>query len=430
MEHVKPFRIAETLVLCLAVVFVIMGTYAKSFGDPAYSRLATVYSLTEDGTWYIDRPLDQEANRFEQGTIDKVQVNGRILSSKPPVLPLLMTGEYVVLRALFGLDLNDPEDTNEIIRLLTMTLVGVPYILTLVFFLKTLYMVVEDPLARLVLFFCAAFCTQLWGYSININNHVPGACLTVIAVYIALGIVLGGQAPTAWRFFAFGFCGGLVPTIDTPATIFVFLAGVALLVKHPGKTLLWTGLGAVVPLGVHAGIMYATTGSPLPVQTREELYLYRGSYWRHPIQIDALNEPKSTYLFHMTVGRNGLFALFPILLVGPAALVRALLRRDMPYRGPILVGGLGFLILTLYYLFRTNNYGGEAYGFRWYIVAMPMLLLMGAPLLATVRRRWEWIFVGLLIGVSFYSAWECTQSPWAANGEWTDRFFGPSYYYK
>jgi len=100
----------------------------------------------------------------------------------------------------------------------------------------------------------------------------------------------------------------------------------------------------------------------------------------------------------------------------------------MPYRGHILAGALGFVILTFYYLFKTNNYGGEAYGFRWFIVAMPVLLLMGAPILANLRARWKWLFVVVMIAISFYSAFECARSPWGANNAWTCRLFlGPSY---
>jgi len=54
-------------------------------------------------------------------------------------------------------------------------------------------------------------------------------------------------------------------------------------------------------------------------------------------------------------------------------------------------------------------------------------LLMAAPLLEAIRARWKWVFVGLMIGVSFYSGWECSKSPWGANREWTCRFLGPSY---
>jgi len=116
------------------------------------------------------------------------------------------------------------------------------------------------------------------------------------------------------------------------------------------------------------------------------------------------------------------------LLVGVASTVRSLCWRKPPYRAHILVGALGFIILTAYYLLKTNNYGGEAYGFRWYIVAMPVLLLMGAPILAGLRARWKWLFVCVMMGVSFYSAFECAKSPWGANRAWTSTLFlGPSY---
>jgi hypothetical protein len=428
---VRPFMIVEMLILCCAAVFVLLGTFSRSNGDAANSRLATVLSLTEDGTWYIDRPLDREPNRFEQGTIDKVMVTvdgqPRMLSSKPPMMPLIMTAEYVVMNKLFGLDLNDEEDTQQIIRWMSIFTIGIPYLLTLIFFLKILELYMPDSLTRLILLFSLAFCTQLWGYSTNINNHVPGACCTVIALYFALSLVTGRRSAKAWRFFAFGLAGGLVPTLDMPATVFVFLAGLFLLQKFPGKTLLWTSLGAAVPLGIHFAIMIATTGAPVPVQTRDELYKYRGAYWRHPIQVDALAEPKGEYLFNMTFGRSGVFALYPVLMLGVAAALRALVRRDMPYRRELLTAAAGFVVMSLYYVLKTNNYGGEAYGFRWFIAAMPVLLLMGAPIVRKLRARWEWIFIGLMIGISFYSAWECTGTPWAANQEWTKRFLGPTY---
>ena len=423
----RDFHIVERLILAVAVVFAVWGASTYSGGDTANSRLATVVGLAKYGTWYIDRPADEEPIRFEQRTIDKVVVNGRILSSKPPMLPLLMTAEYLVLNRTFGWDLDYEEDTHKIVRMMTMTLIGFSYVAAVVFFAKTIYLLVSDPLMRLLGVYCLAFCTQLWGYSTNINNHMPATGMLVVALYFALGLGSGKLTPRGWRFFVFGLTGGLVATLDMPATIFVFLAGLYLLAKYPAKTLVWVGLGAAIPVGVHTGIMIAVTGSPLPVQMRPELYLSEASYWRNPRGIDALNEPKLTYLFHITFGRCGLFSLYPILFTGMVATLRALVRRKMPYRGYVLTGALGFFILTAYYVLRTSNYGGEAYGFRWFMVAMPVLLLMGTPVLATIRARWKWYFVAAMIGISFYSAWECSRTPWRSNQEWPCRFLGKCY---
>lgn len=419
--------IIEWLVISIAAVFVILGTYGRSLGDTANSRLATVLSLTKHGTWYIDRPPGERPNYFEERTIDKVLVKGRLLSSKPPMLPLMMTGEYWLLNKVFGWDLEHRRDRAPIIRTLSMTLIGLSYVVVIVFFAKTLLLFVTDETTRAVALFSLAFGTQLWGYSTHINNHVPAAAMVVISLYLTLTLGRGKKTPKAWRFFFFGLAGGLVPTLDMPAGVFVLIAGLYLLNKFPKQTLTWALLGASIPLATHLAITVSVTGSPLPVQMRGELYMYEAAYWRNPRGIDALNETKATYLFHILVGRSGLFSLFPILLSGVAASLRALYKKDMALRGPILAGALGFLVLTLYYVVGTDNYGGEAYGFRWYIVAMPVLLMMGAPLLATVRARWKWIFISLMVGVSFYSAWECSVHPWGANQQWTCRFLGTSY---
>ena len=425
--HARDVHIFERLLTGVVVIFAVWGASVYSGGDTANSRLATVVSLHKHGTWYIDRPLDEAPIRFEQRTIDKVVVNGRLLSSKPPILPLLMTGEYLLLNKAFGWDLEDEYDRNRIVRFMTVTLIGFAYVAAVVFFAKILRMFVADPLTRIMLLFCLAFCTQLWGYSHNINNHVPAAGMLVVALYFALGVGSGKLAPRPWRFFAFGLAGGLAITLDMPAAIFVFLAGLYLLAKHPARTLTWAVLGAAIPIGTHCAIMISVTGSPLPVQMRKELYLSEASYWRSPRGIDALNESKWTYFFHITFGRCGLFSLYPILFAGLMASLRALVSKKVPNRGYILAGALGFCILTAYYVLRTNNYGGEAYGFRWYIVAMPVLLLMAPPIISNLRIRWKWYFMAVMIGISFYSAWECSCRPWGANHEWTCRFLGPSY---
>ena len=77
-------------------------------GTSATSRLATVWSLTRHHTFYIDRPAGEAPNPFEQRTVDKAMANGRLISTKPPILPLLMTGEYIVMRKLLGWQLERP----------------------------------------------------------------------------------------------------------------------------------------------------------------------------------------------------------------------------------------------------------------------------------------------------------------------------------
>jgi len=89
-------------------------------------------------------------------------------------------------------------------------------------------------------------------------------------------------------------------------------------------------------------------------------------------------------------------------------------------------GALAFAILTAYYVLKTNNYGGVAYGFRWHLASAPVLLAMSLPLLQSLRAKWMAGVLCALLAVSAYSAWECYQDPWTKDTEWTARlFYGP-----
>jgi len=61
------------------------------------SRYSTMIALVEQGTPYIDG-VD-----LAKRTMDKVRVNGRDLSTKPPVLSVIGAGIYYVLHNAFGL---------------------------------------------------------------------------------------------------------------------------------------------------------------------------------------------------------------------------------------------------------------------------------------------------------------------------------------
>ena len=417
----------EAIIILTAAVLALLGLRTVFAGDALNSRLATVYSLTHDGTWCIERPLDRPPNPFEQRTIDKVEVHGRLLSSKPPVLPLLMSGEYLLMHWAVGWDLDQPTHLKPIAQAMIGTFVALPYVLGLIAFAGILGFLTEKSSRRIFVLAALAFATQFSSYAPQMNNHVPAAGMMLIALYLAIGLGTGRLKPRAWRFALFGCAASLVFAIEIPLTIYVALPGLWLLWRFPRQALLWGGLGALPVLTVHFGIMTVLTGSPLPVQISKDPFLFESSYWRQPMGIDALNEPKLTYLFHMTVGRHGTFLLYPILLIGLAGLWHAARYRDTRWRAPVLAGALAFAILTMYYLTGTNNYGGAAYGFRWHIGSMPVLLLMGVPFLQNLRRGWLWVLLAALLAVSAYSAWECYQTPWGVDQEWTSRLlFGPS----
>lgn len=424
---------AAYAIIAVAFLLSCVGAFFSSQGDLASSRLATVYSLTQHGTWYIDQP----DNPFTPNTIDKVVVRGdesdgimrggRMISSKPPVMPLMMTGIYLVAHAVAGWELTNERDADALTVLTTIVLVGGAFLLALIFFLKTLNLFDLTPGQKLFLLAALAFGTQLAGFSITISNHLPAAGALTVALYFALGQITGKHTPDAWRFAAFGFFGALVPTLDMPAGIYVAAAGIGLLISFPRQALRWCVIAGLAPLAVHFVATWYATGAFVPVQMRETTYMYETAYWRHPLGIDALSEPKLTYLFHTTFGRCGVFLLFPVLLLGPIGALLSSRPENVILKRCALAGLVAFLILVAYYVKSTNNYGGESYGFRWYIASMPVLLLMAIPAVMRTNRTWKWAIVCAMFLVSMYSTLECAYVGWESGKEWSSKIFGPAY---
>lgn len=422
MERIARGMACASVVLAAALVF--WGLRTVYVNDNAYSRLATVYAIVHQGTWFIDEP----GNPYGPLTVDKVKVDGRMLSSKPPVMPLAMTALYVPLQPLTGLSLADPADLKALLQLYTIIFCILPFLVMLLLFERTLRLLDVPAWPRAALLAALALGTQHLGFAPQLNNHTPGAALCVGAIYAGLALFLRKAPPAPWRFALFGLLGGLTHAVDLPLTIFIAALGLALLARFPRQTILWGGLGMAGPLAVHFGVLYLSSGMPLPVQMRKELYLYENSPWRFPVGIDGLNEPKSVYAFHLLIGRHGTFLLFPVLAFGVFAAAVALIRRGMPHRGLVLAAAVSVVALFAYYIKGTNNYGGAAYGFRWAMGAMPVLLLMAGPWLGQVRARRLWVLFLAALAVSIGSSIECYRQPWSTDQEWTARWlFGPSF---
>lgn len=421
----RSARAAEACILLLALLMCLAGLRTVVLGDNAASRLATAWSLVHAGTWFIDEPApDGRANPFNPLTVDRVEIDGRMISTKPPLLPLAITALYAAAHAGAGLRLDDPAHLKPLVQGITFATSVVPCLIALVLVALVSRWIMPDPRARPAVVAAAAFATMLPGFAPHINNHVPGTAAMLGCLACCVGVATGRWQPRPGTVAAAGALGGLTFAVDLPLTIFAAFALSALFAAQPRAALAWALPAGMAVVGLHAGILYWVTGSPLPVQMQKSLYFYESAYWRNPGGMDALNEPKGLYAFHMLLGRHGTFLLFPVLLLGIAAPFRPAI--DPSWR-PWQWGGLAaFGVLTAYYVLQTNNYGGAAYGFRWHLGAMPVLLLVAAPWCATWRRA-QWIAAIPLVLVSLYSAWECRRAPWSVDQEWAVRWiFGPT----
>ncbi len=427
----------EWLLLTVVAVFLAFAVYPEAQLDNDKSRFAAVESLVERGTWVIDdSPFFMKPARGKRPAtpiVDRVVLDGKSYSTKPPMMTFLMTGEYWVWRHVFGLSFANESHRGFLVWILTYTFTALPFLAIGLVARKAFRWFIEDPLTRVVGLFMILFCNQLWGFSRTLNNHVPSAFFMFVAMVTAIGLVHGKITPKPWLFCMVGLAAGLLPTFDLPGVFFCVPLFLYLLWHFPRQTLTWFMLGAVPPLLLHFALTYSSSGSLIPIYLRKELYSYPGSYWDHMAGFDALDESKSTYFFHLSVGRKGLFSLFPILIL-PFVFLRFSLGSSRQVErvdsGRVNLGlEHAFLCLLtfawlLFYTFTTNNYGGMCYGFRWFMFFTPSLAFFSVFAIDRMKSRWGWGLLCVLIAISFYSGWQCSVDPWTANEEWPTRFLG------
>lgn len=409
------YAIFECMVVVAAAMLLLIATFPKSFGANDRSRLATVESLVHRQTFAIHE------SPFR--TIDMVYVEGRVLSSKPPVLPVLMAAEYWVLYRVFGCDIRGETGARLVIKVLTLTFVGLPFIVYLLLLRTVLNWYIQSGAVRILALLGGAFCNHAMGMAVTINNHVPAGAALFAAAFLCLGLAHRKLPSNPFMFVAAGLLIMTASVLEFWCLLFLPFF-VAYLLRHNGlRNVGWYVLGMAPMALFHLGLTYVSLGTVLPAYVHPDWYYYPGSYWLEPEGVDALREPKLQYLFNMTFGFRGAFLFYPILLIPVATTVMAWRRKELPLRPEVLGIGVAVLVSIVVNWLATTNYGGCAQGFRGFIFFTPLFLGMGALGLAEVRRPWQWIVVAVLLGVSLASMIECANRPWSCKPYWVSALF-------
>lgn len=192
----------------LAMVAARIAVVRSSTGEVPFlgandrSRWATVSALVDDGTYAIDRQLqirDSRTGRRTWQTIDLVRHRGpdgrqHYYSSKPPLLPTMIAGVYAAVRGLTGLTL---EQRPFFVGRLVLALVNLPM-------LAVLYGCVVSVILRhrirpwgaIFLTAGTVFGTLVTPFAITLNNHLPAATATAVALWCFVRLHKRGQTPS------------------------------------------------------------------------------------------------------------------------------------------------------------------------------------------------------------------------------------------
>jgi hypothetical protein len=390
-------------------------SHAGSFNDR--SRLAAIESRVHRGTWVIDE------SPFAR-TVDRIFVDGHFYSDKPPVLTWFASGAYAVLHQGFDLKLDAAwcdldqgpchcrvyceDNPDRAYYALTLFLVGLPSALMLaLFYHLTGRLGLGNP-AALLLTAALGLGTQVFPYSTVFNSHLPAAA-SLLGGFCAL--LRGQEGPHASRWlFVAGLLTALAATFDLGTGLFVLaFAGYA---AWGHRRRAWPYfLGALLPLALMAFLDYQITGSPLPPYTYTSGYDYPGS--RFPQTLAGNRSPDNVlrYGLRLLLGDHGFFAFSPVLLWAVVALASSWRKRPLPAARLV---GLTSGAFALYFILFTDNFGGAAYGPRWYTVFVPLLFVFVAGQWRAMCSRAGVILFVVLAALSCANSFQGALNPWRA----------------
>ncbi len=439
-------RLVYALLITVAVggiagrILSIRSNPAPTFGGNDRSRWATVRALVDEGTYAIGRrdpALVAEKNKYgdigimeEDGwqTIDKVLIpeTQTFYSSKPPLLPTLLAGEYWLLKHALGWSIT--ESPGLVIRTILFTVNWLP----LVFYWICLGRLLDDlgttEWGRLYVMSAGCFATFLTPFSISLNNHTIASWSALFAVYFCVRALthVGSGRNLAWA----GLLTGFAACNELPAASLLTAIFIVLIVIRPGPTFAFFLPAALLPIGGLLLTNYLALGrlSLAYADIGGDLYEYPGSHWleesgKTGIDWAWMKEGRFEYALHLLVGHHGLFSLTPIFLLSMVGIAVALFSRSLGGESSNTPRVFAALTLTIavvvvgFYLFvtppRTHNYGGWTSGPRQLMWLTPLFLLTMLPCADWLAARRPGRILGyVLLGLSVLSISYALGNPW------------------
>jgi hypothetical protein len=394
----------EKTIFVVAFIFIALFTRDQLWNPNDTSRLGAVESIVERGTFSID-------NSTFVNTIDKVKSGGHYYSDKPAMSYLIAVPAYILLYHLLGL--NFVEHREYTYFLITWLTVGLAISIMLVYFYRLLKMFNLDEKTRIFYLVSMFLCTLVFPYSLIYSSHGLTTAFLPICLYLVL------NAKTKKQFFWTGLVCGFTATLDmVAASIFSALFLVFIWRKKRKRTMFFI-LGIAIPVIVALLLNLCISGSIIPFNINPQLFNFAGSAFGKDSLSGVVMQSWSKipgYAFDLTIGiHKGFFVYTPVLLFSLAGLIIALRKKE--YRDQAIIVLAGVAATLVFYITRTNNYGGCSYGLRWTVPLIPLIYLF-TPLIFVKKNKYIKVvkilfFLTLLVSAFFallgaMEPWTCT----------------------
>lgn len=399
-------RVGSIALAALFFVICIALTKPKPESWNDISHVAASEALVERGTWAID-----SSPWFDQ-TQDKVFLHGEFFSGKMPLLSWLGAGVYAGARQVAGLSL--APDCATAARgcayyWLTLVLIGAPASLMIGLFYAFARLQNLTPIVALIGTVALGLGTMVLPFSLVLNHHLPAGA-SLFAAYFLLSSC-AKEHPR--DLLGVGFFAALALCIDPLAGILA-AALFAVTLARFRRDALYFVIGALLPLVVTAWLDLQITHTIIPPYLIPSGYSYAGAVPGRGPAGAGTPDDLAQYAFKMFLGAQGLFAYDLIILFALAGIIIVAASRTHALRYEAIAVGLGFVALALYLALRTGNLGGEAYGERYFVQSIPIVMafIFFAPPLAPRYRLVTAPFFGVALLLSILSSYQGALHPW------------------
>jgi hypothetical protein len=358
--------------------FCVVALLTKTDPQASQSRLGTVESIVERGTYQLD-------DSTFTNTIDKVYKDGHFYSHQPPLLSALEAPVYWLLH-LSGARFHN---RGKFVMTYAFTLLtnGLALALTVLVFADILALASVGPPFKHALAALLPLGTWLLPYGLVTNNHGISGLLMTVLIWLLLKVEW--QGGTRVRAFSIGAILGLLAAIEIlPIVSFVPVTAIYVLGRRDldARARMLFAMGLAIPLLAHVLINIQITGDVIPAGFHTEMFRYEGSAfdessltgtWKHGSLAAAAG-----YAWHALVAGKGFFVFAPLCLLGLAAGVlewRWWRARAGGVHAVLVVGAALSLAAAL---LTTNNFGGAAVGFRHAVYLSPAFAVLVLPWIA------------------------------------------------
>ena len=398
----------------VAIGFVLVWVFfvhARAYSANDASRMASIESLVQRGTWQIDdSPFT---------TIDKIQVEDGFVSDKPPLLSFAGATLYWPLH-LLGLDLQaqgctvgcraveEVDSADYAYIFLTLVLVALPGAAMLALAYRLAWHNGFPNWLAVALVLMLGLGTAILPFSTVFTNHIPAAAAVVAAFYL---LMTARERVSNRRLALAGLLAALAVTLDLSAGVYAVGLLVYVVWRFRRNSVAFIA-GGSVPVVIAIALNWWVAGSLLPPQMLTGGYQYEGSslYGSFSGFSSADNIPN--YAFRMLVGDHGALAFYPIVIWYGYATLRSLRDKRVAVRGLSRVALVATGVYILYFVLSTDNFGGLAYSPRWMLNPMPVLALFSFVDVALYRPNPARLAYVGLAAISLFSGVRGAFDPW------------------